>query len=89
MSETTLRPQPIMDPRGPTPAPVPLAPRPPSLRGLAIAFFDNTKLDFGSYRALGPAVVRPVTLADGRPARSVEEFRRSVRGSFDTRPTGG
>lgn len=73
----TLHPQAILDPRGQPPPPVSLAPRLARLQGQSIAFFDNTKLDFGHYRLLVP-IVEEYLLAQG--AARVVFLRRQLRG---------
>ncbi len=76
-----LRPQEILDPRGRNPDPVALAPRRPSLEGLTVAFFDNTKLDFGHYRALVPVVGERLL---GAGASAIVHRRRQLRGCGST-----
>ncbi|MCL5026458.1 MAG: hypothetical protein M1531_08205, partial [Chloroflexi bacterium] len=79
--EIILRPQPVLDPRGPTPQPVELAPRPASLEGLTLVFFDNTKLDFGHYRELVPIVEEHLRAAG---AATIVHLRRQLRGCGST-----
>ena len=78
MPYITLRPEPVLDPRGePSVTPAPLAPRLPSLAGRRVVFYDNTKLAFAQYGAILPALGH---LLEEQGAR-VAVVRRNLRGT--------